>query len=168
MRGRKDEDKQDKQQLTEQWRRTMQAEFERLDALPLTELAAEVTTKVFGPGGPGADEDANTSGREHFLIGPTARSISFQFLPDRAFSFQTPTPEDNKLRERLVRLVAEGLQQLEHASLVRCQLHTTSGPLDWVSTRRGRAALARGEIRDSLQAASTPAVNWTVRDSLGT
>jgi hypothetical protein len=52
-------DKQDdKQERTEEWRRGLHAEIHRLSALPLTELAAEVMVRGFGPGGPGADDDA--------------------------------------------------------------------------------------------------------------
>jgi len=44
--GRADEDKQEK---IEQWRLAIQAEFERLSALPLIELAAEVMIRGFVP-----------------------------------------------------------------------------------------------------------------------
>jgi hypothetical protein len=75
------------------------------------------------------------------------------FAPARDFTTPMPTPEDQQLRERIAKLVAEGLQELEHASLVRCQLHTEMGSLDWAATRRGRAALERGEVQAVLQAA---------------
>jgi len=149
--GRKDDEKQEK---IEQWRLAMQAEFDRLSALPLIDLAAEVMSKGFGPGGPGADDDAITLGQANVNAGPTAQSISLEFAAAREFSFPLPTPEDQQLRERIAKLVAEGLQELEHASLVRCQLHTEMGSLDWAATRRGRAALERGEVQSILQAAS--------------
>jgi hypothetical protein len=63
-----------------------------------------------------------------------------------------PTPEDVQLRERITRLVAEGLQELEHASLVRCQVHTAMGSFDWAATRRGRAALERGAVEHIMRA----------------
>ena len=50
-----------------------------------------------------------------------------------------------------IRLAAEGLQQVEHASLVRFQLHTSVGYPDWAATCRGRAALERGEVLSLLQ-----------------
>lgn len=78
--------------LKQQWRGAMQAEFERLYSMPPTELAAEVVIRGFGPGGPGADDEAATPG-------------------------------------------------LEHASLVRCQMHTAMGHLDCAVTRSGRAGL---------------------------
>jgi hypothetical protein len=148
--GRKDEDKQERMEL---WRRAMRAEFDRLSALPLIDLAAEVMVKGFGPGGPGADDDAISLGQANISAGPTAGSIAQELVPDRGFTFPLPTVEDNKLEQQIAKLVAEGLQVLEHASLVRCQLHTQMGALDWAATRRGRAALERGEMHAILQAA---------------
>jgi hypothetical protein len=136
----------------EQWRRATQAEFERLDALSLIELATEVMTKGFGPSGPGADDDSITLGQANFNSGPTANDISYHFAPDWDQRSPDLTQEDLMLRGRITKLVAEGLQELEHASLVRCQLHTDAGYLDWAATRRGRAALERGEVQSILQA----------------
>lgn len=146
--GRKDEDKHEK---TEQWRLAMQAELERLGALQLTELAAEVMIRGFGPGGPGSDDEAITLGQANVGAGPTAELIASEFTPARGFTFPLPAPEDLRLGERIAKLVAEGLQELEHASLVRCQVHTAMGYLDWAATRRGRAALERGEVQGILQ-----------------
>ena len=146
----------DKQQRTEQWRLAMQAELGRLSALPVEELAFEVMLRGFGPGGPGADDDASSLGQANIGAGPTAGDISLRFVPDRGFSFPVPTPEDVQLRERITRLVAEGLQELEHASLVRCQVHTALGSFDWAATRRGRAALERGAVEHIMRA---PALN---------
>lgn len=61
------------------------------------------------------------AGQANLRAGPTAGTISFEFVPERGFSFPVPAPEDIALREQAAILVAEGLQQLEHASLVRCQ-----------------------------------------------
>jgi hypothetical protein len=144
-------DNDDKQARTEQWRAAMQAETARLGALPLEELAIEVMIRGFGPGGPGADDNAISLGQANVGAGPTAGDISLQFVPDRGFSFPVPTPEDVQLRERITRLVAEGLQELEHASLVRCQLHTAMGAFDWAATRRGRAALERGAVEHIMR-----------------
>ena len=148
LRSRKDEEKQER---IEQWRLATQVAYERLNALPLIELAAEVMIKGFGPGGPGADDDAITLGQANIHAGSTAQIISLELAPDRGFTFPLPTPEDHKLREQIAKLVAEGLQELEHASLVRCQMHTGMGNLDWAATRRGRAALERGEVQSVLQ-----------------
>jgi hypothetical protein len=43
-------------------------------------------------------------------------------------------------------LVAEGVQALEHASLVRAQVHTAMGALDYTVTRAGRAALESNSV----------------------
>lgn len=146
--GHKDDDK---QEMLAQWRVATQAEFERLNALPMMELATEVMIRGFGPGSPGADDDAITLGQANVNAGPTAQAISYAFAPERAFTFPVPTPEDVKLRDRIAKLVAEGLQELEHASLVRCQMQTAMGYLDWTATRRGRAALERSEVQRLLQ-----------------
>ena len=148
-----DEKKQDKDEKLEQWRAAAQAEFKRLTGLPVGQLASEVMVKGFGPGGPGADDDAITLGQANINSGPTAEDISYAFVPQSGVRF--PSPEDLKLRERISRLIAEGLQELEHASLVRCQMHTSMGYLDWAATRRGRAALEGDEIQSILQAAGT-------------
>jgi hypothetical protein len=144
-------DNDDKQERTEQWRLAMRAELGRLSALPVEELAVEVMIRGFGPGGPGADDDAISLGQANIGAGPTAGDISLRFVPDRGFTFPVPTPEDVQLRDRMTMLVAEGLQELEHASLVRCQVHTAMGTFDWAATRRGRAALERGAVEHIMR-----------------
>jgi hypothetical protein len=151
MFGHKDEEKQEK---NEQWRRALQAELDRLNSLPLAQLAAEVMTKGFGPGGPGADDEDVTVGQANINAGPSAAQIAGEFVASRGFTFPAPSAEDLKLQERIARLVAEGLQELEHASLVRAQMHTAMGSLDYATTRCGRAALERGEVEGILAAAS--------------
>jgi hypothetical protein len=151
MFGHKDEEK---QQKNEQWRQALQREFDRLDALPLAQLAAEVMTKGFGPGRPGADDQDVTVGQANINAGPTAAQIAGEFVASRGFTFPVPTDDDQKLQQRIARLVAEGLQELEHASLVRAQMHTSMGALDYTTTRRGRAALERGEVEGILAASS--------------
>jgi len=153
MFGHKDDEKQadGKQARAEQWRQAAQAEVARLSGLPLAELATEVMARGFEPGSRGGDDDAITSGQANAGAGPTADGISYRFVPDRGFSSPLPAPEDYQLREQAIRLVAEGLQQLEHASLVRFQLHTSMGYLDWAATRRGWAALERGEVLSLLR-----------------
>jgi hypothetical protein len=136
----------------EQWRQATQAEYDRLNALSLIELAAEVMTKGFGGDGLGADDDAITLGQANAASGPTASGISYRFAPEASSRSSAATDGDRLLRERIAKLVAEGLQELEHASLVRCQLHTSMGYFDWAATRRGRAALERGEVQSILDA----------------
>ncbi len=144
-------DSEDKQERIEQWRAAMRAELHRLGTLPLEELAIEVMIRGFGPGGPGADDSAISLGQANVGAGPTAGDISLRFVPDRGFAFPVPTPEDVQLRDRMTMLVAEGLQELEHASLVRCQVHTAMGTFDWAATRRGRAALDRGAVEPIMR-----------------
>jgi hypothetical protein len=146
--GHKDEENDER---FDQWRQATQAEFERLNALSLADLATEVMTKGFGPDGPGADDDSITLGQANFNSGPTANDISYHFAPDWDERSPELTQDDLHLRGRISKLVAEGLQELEHASLVRCQLHTNAGYLDWAATRRGRDALERGQVQSLLQ-----------------
>ena len=135
-----------RQQAIWQWRTVMQAEYERLYPLPLPDLAAEVMTRTFGPGGPGYDDAAITVAHESLYAGPTARKISELFVPDFDFGWDERGPEDHQLREQIVKLVAEALQVLEHASLVRCQMHHGMDTFDWAATRYGRAMLDQGQI----------------------
>jgi hypothetical protein len=127
----------------------LRAEFERLNALPIPQLAAEVMRKGFGPGGPGADDDNVTVGQQNANAGPDAYDIAYQFVSYESQPFGSPSA-DEILYRHIVRLVAEGLQELEHASLVRAQMHTDSGSLDYATTRAGRAALTSGELETIL------------------
>jgi hypothetical protein len=139
------------QQELAQWRQAAQAEYQRLYALPLADLAAEVMTRGFGPGGPGYDDDRYTVAHESLNRGPTILDISYRFVPDVDVDYRDGWgPEDKILREQVNKLVAEGLQQLEHASLVRCQIHHEMGTFDWAATRWGRTALDRGEVQAIL------------------
>lgn len=142
--GHKDDDGDDKQGQLDTWRQSAEAEIERLSALPLPALAAEVMTKGFGPGGPGADDDKISLGQANISAGPTASDISYELVP--ASSARFPGEEELQLRQRVAKLAAEGLQQLEHASLVRAQLHTSMGEFDWAATRRGRAAIEQDQV----------------------
>jgi hypothetical protein len=127
----------------------LQAEFDRLNALPIRQLAAEVLVRGFGPGGPGADDEDVTVGQMNIFAGPSASLIAKEFASYRNLPSSTPSAQE-KLWNRIVRLIAEGLQELEHASLVRAQMHTSSGSFDYATTRRGRAALDRGEVERIL------------------
>jgi hypothetical protein len=103
-------------------------------------------TRGFGPGSPSADDGTVTVGQENIKAGPTADGIAGEFATDRGFTFPLPSPEDLELRERIVRLVAEGIQELEHASLVRAQMHNGDGQprLRGDSTRTSRVGARRG------------------------
>jgi|SRR5215471_4463442 len=104
----------------------LHAELERISALGLQQLAVEVMTKGFGPGGP-AEQQPEGLG-----------TIAGAFNPAEGFF----GIDDDALVMMAV-VVAEGLQVLEHACLVR---EVFSGgdvaSLDYTATRFGRAALA--------------------------
>ncbi|MGH9096071.1 MAG: hypothetical protein ACRDWB_01460, partial [Acidimicrobiales bacterium] len=94
--------------------------------------------KGFGPAGQGADKDNTvTVGGPNINAGVTVGAIAPDFVPGDA---------DEELRIRRDRLVAEGMQALEHASLVRSQLHTAMGGLDYTATRLGRAVLESNSV----------------------
>jgi hypothetical protein len=140
-----------RQQAIWQWRSAMQAEYERLYPMPLPDLAAEIMARAFGPGGPGYNDDAITVGHSTTDRGPTILGISEAFVPDFDFGWEERGPEDRILRERIVKLIAEGLQMLEHASLVRCQIHYEMDAFDYAATRYGRAMLEQGQIQAVLR-----------------
>ena len=81
----------DKQQRLVQWRQAVQAEFDRLNAPAPSDLAIEVFTKGFGPGGPGADDSNVTVGQANINAGPTASDLAAVLVPDRGFTFPVPT-----------------------------------------------------------------------------
>ena len=114
----------------------MQAEIERVDRLPLNQLAAEVMIKGFGPGGPGQSGTVEDPVGAHRV---NLEDIAGLFTP--AFAARGVGPELNK---RLTNLIAEGLQILENAALVR--VSNRGGFEHYFATRRGREAVARGEL----------------------
>lgn len=114
-----------------------EAEIDRLDSLPIPQLASEVMTKGFGPGGPGEDaQNTVTVGGMSINSGPSVGQIADTLVP------RCPAA----LELRLARITAEGVQALEHASLVRTQMHSSSGSLDYATTRLGRAALEHSAV----------------------
>jgi hypothetical protein len=125
----------------------MEAELERLAALSLSDLAAEVMTKAFGPDGPGGPgkpgtiEDPTSS--ERVRMNEIARAVTPLYAGSGVGSEQ---------QVRLTNLVAEGLQILENAALVRVSWR--GGTENYFATRRGRAALERSELSGALAAHS--------------
>ena len=113
---------------------------DRLASLTLPELAAEVMAAAFGSGTSG-DDTTVTVGGANIGAGPDPYTIADHLSPGK-------TPD--ALRQELARLVAEGLQVLEHAGLVRPQMHTASGSIDYACTRKGRAALSAGNVEALL------------------
>jgi hypothetical protein len=122
----------------------LQAEVERLDRLPLPELAAEVMAKAFGPGAEWEDpEEEVTVGGPNVGAGATVAGIAAAMAPGGS-----TRGADEKTLVRLQRLVAEGVQALEHAALIRPQLHTSMNSLDYTPTRLGRKVLATGAVAE--------------------
>ncbi len=122
----------------------LEVEIERLDRLTLAALAAEVMGKAFGPGADWEDpEEEVTVGGPNVGAGATVEGIATAMAPDGS-----TRSVDDRTRLRLQRLVAEGVQALEHASLVRAQLHTAMGELDYTPTRLGRKVLAAGAVAE--------------------
>jgi hypothetical protein len=118
------------------------ADIERLKALSLTELAVEIMVKGFGPDGPGAETmSSNRSGA-------TVEDLARACLPTGTKALLV-----NELRTEVFGPVAEGIQQLEHASLVVLNLRAGGQVADfrYVPTRTGREALASGDIAQRLQ-----------------
>lgn len=114
-------------------------EVRRLEALSDEQLAAEVMTKAF--------KAEYTPGDELTELG----GIASWFVPDHG----PPRAGDTTPEEQsaLVDLVAEGVQLLEHARLVRPKFGY-SGQVacyGWVTTRLGRSALAAGSLQSTLE-----------------
>lgn len=122
----------------------LEAEIERLDQLPLPALAAEVMGKAFGPGAEWEDpEEEVTVGGPNAGAGGTVEAITTAMTPEGS-----TRAVDDRTRLRLQRLVAEGVQALEHASLIRAQMHTAMGAFDYTPTRLGRTVLAAGAVAE--------------------
>jgi hypothetical protein len=120
----------------------LDAEIERLDRLPLGALAAEVMAKGFGPGAEWEDpEEEVTVGGPNVDAGATVVGIAATMAPGGSTK-----GADERSRLRWQRLVAEGVQALEHAALVRSQMHTAMDSLDYTPTRLGRKVLAAGAV----------------------
>jgi hypothetical protein len=122
----------------------LEAEIERLDQLTLPALAAEVMGKAFGPEAEWEDpEEEVTVGGPSDGAGATVEAVATAMAPDGS-----TRAVDDRTRLRLQRLVAEAVQELEHASLVRAQIHTAMGALDYTPTRLGRTVLAAGAVAE--------------------
>lgn len=114
----------------------LQADVDRLAGMPLAELAAEVMTKGFGPGGPAGDGHY----AELSTIAGALTTAEGSFL-------------DDGLRVAHFRLVAEAAQLLEHAGLVRYEISSSGGIVHWpwTTTRAGAEALAQNNLEDLLR-----------------
>jgi len=107
-------------------------------------LAAEVMGKAFGPGAEWEDpEEEVTVGGPNDGAGATVEMIATTMAPDGS-----TRAVDDRTRLRLRRLVAEAVQALEHASLIRAQMHIAMGGFDYTPTRLGRKVLAAGAVAE--------------------
>ena len=98
---------------------------------------------AFGPDGPRADRTVTVDGAT-IGAGPTVGAIVDRFVGSD--KWDQAKREDS--RERLKRLIAEGLQTLEHAALIRAQVH--SGLLNYALTRSGQTALEQHGVERIL------------------
>jgi hypothetical protein len=122
----------------------LEAEIDRLDRLPLPALAAEVMANAFGPGAEWEDpEEEVTVGGPSIAAGATVSAIATALAPEGSTK-----GADEGTRLRLQRLAAEAVQALEHAALIRPQMHTEMGGLDYTPTRLGRKVLAAGAVAE--------------------
>ena len=111
----------------------LEAEVDRLAALPLTELAAEILPYV-----------PTIKLRSLGSQGPDVYEVAKAMAPAKLKGPSTL---------RMAELIAEGLQVLEHAGLVRLGIRgDESNALEFRLTRAGEAALADGAITDRLPA----------------
>jgi hypothetical protein len=125
----------------------IEAESDRLEVLPLSDLAGEILRTAF-------------SGQHEPDRGMLeVAEIVDAFLPPHGDwtgpIYKAPAPPEGLLRLRDV--VREGLQVLEHAGLVMVKGYTIQGDLfqyGYVTTRRGRAALTDGSLERTLSAAA--------------
>ena len=110
------------------------AEVVRLDGLPFEALAAEVFTRGFAAGAPGAEG--------HAAIYQLVEALS---PIDRVFGV------DATLTEQLADLVQEGLHLLYRAGLVQWEFSGGDhASMDWGPTRAGRRALEQGTVAVAL------------------
>jgi hypothetical protein len=113
----------------------LRAEVDRMSALTLPQLAGEVMTKGFGPGGPGADG-----------AWALPNDVAGAFIPA-----DSSRGLDQSLLDAVYQVAVEGIQVLEHACLVRLQFsgaggHNASYQVTYTATRMGRAALEQGTV----------------------
>ena len=107
----------------------LEAEADRASSLPLPQLAAEVMTKSFR-----VTEDLRFENGRY----PGFGTLVSRFAPDTSH-------HNERLYQRFAELVGEGIQVLEHASLVRGPVPVSGGD-GYALTRLGRAALERGAV----------------------
>ena len=118
----------DKKEQRDARKAELEAEADRVSLLSLPQLAAEVMNRAFNVTGSAYDQ----------LTLPGFGKLVARFAPDTGH-------HDEKLYQRFAELVGEGLQVLEHASLVRGPVPAMGGD-GYAITRLGRAALEQGAV----------------------
>lgn len=105
------------------------AELERLESLTVEDLAAELLPLV---------PQVEVGYQE---TGPTAGDLAGQLG-------SLPKGRDGL---RMLSAIAEGMQVLEHARLVRLSVRRDTSEVEYGLTRAGRAALDRGDVAARLR-----------------
>jgi hypothetical protein len=119
------------------------AEVERLEALPMAQLAVEVMAKGFGPRGYLPD-----------FVRREPYAVAAAHVRNIAQMFETGGARDADLYERLSEVVGEGLQVLEHESLIWARSTAEGFGVGYAPTRRGRAALEADAVEQALRGES--------------
>ena len=137
----------------------LDAEVTRLQGLTLAQLASEVMTKGFSAQYDPTDDGQDVPGvADKFFPRPdwSLRDSTVKAQTRAAQEASTPgTPQHQLLV--LADLVAEGVQMLEHASLVRLKTNYDGNYFNsgYVATRLGQTALERNAV-DKVLAGGTP------------
>jgi hypothetical protein len=120
----------------------LRAEVERLEALPMARLAAEVMARGFGPGGYLPD-----------FVRREPYAVAVAYVRDIVKVLEGGA-RDADLYQRLRQMVGEGLQVLEHASLIWAGSASDGYGVGYAPTRRGWAALAADAVEQALRGVS--------------
>jgi hypothetical protein len=123
----------------------LQDEIQRIAALPLAQLAVEVMVKAFGPDGPGGPGQPGTL---EDLDSATVQRLGLNEITRACSPAWAGHGVDPARQREFSYLIAEGLQLVENASLVR--VGWQGGQAHYMATRRGRTALAQNEIESAL------------------
>jgi hypothetical protein len=140
----------DKDQSAENETAALQAAVDRLNAMPLASLAADIVARAY-TGTPGSDED-EPPWVDPFGRGPSAYDVTNWLYLPHELELDTGQP----LGRTLYGLVSEALQMLEHASIVRCHLsfgfqgRLADAHLTYVITRYGISVRDAGTVERSL------------------
>lgn len=125
------------------------AEIERLSSLPLAQLGAEVMMKGFGPDGPGGPGKPGTLEAPYELSAERVGLAQVTRAVTPLYAAKGVGPDSE---HKLAQIVAEGIQVLEKACLVRTSWN--GGQDNILATRLGRATLEQGTLERVLSGGS--------------